>query len=666
MSKIKYCLTCICFLVGTSVFAQPSAIRNQLEKKYTTSESRSLLKELEETEQIRRRELLVYEGNHLTFKSEFVDEFNYFQAQRIERNAVIYFKTHNEVSRLISEVDQLANAEDPIFNQLMGQEMIVGVIDGDLAFNRQIEFSKGTHTKVKLLENWEDKVEEGATEFSTIERRRNHATHVTGTIVAQGISPRALGMAPQAEAFSYKWTNDMAKMGALGQRGILVSNHSYGIAAVDDKKQPLLSADFFGSYTTDAVNMDKIAYRYPYLQPVVAAGNDKLYATLINPTKDGMDLLLGHANAKNAIVVGAIGMGKEGDLRETDFSSTGPTNDFRIKPDIVAIGEEVFSSAYQYRYSTGEIEKDNLYAILSGTSMAAPSVSGILLLWQQWAITQNQFPYKAATMKGIMINSAEEMPFQKGPNARTGWGVINAWNGIQLLDAAKKDKAFIGEEYLQNKQQKKVQVKLTEKVNRLSFTIVWTDVEGTYQEKNFQEYSGIKQLVNDLDIRVYKDGEIYLPWRLLESFGNDPAVQGDNTVDNVERIDIDQPEIGSYDVVISHKGALVNKIQDFSLIINSDVYSGVQKIVEDFEENVQQLVAWPNPVEDVLHVEIPKTLTFAAVQATVHDRNGRLLYDVPLAGSNRQSFNLSFLSSGMYFFQLKGGGQKYQIKFIKK
>lgn len=666
MFRIKFFLTLVTVLVGTSVFAQSSAIRNQLKKKYTTSESSSLLKELKEVEKIRQRELSIYKNQHFAFKSEFVDENNYFQAQRIERNAVIYFKTHNEMSRMISGVDQMLTSENPSISGLAGQEMVVGVIDGDLAFHRHVEFAKGTQTKVKLLDSWDEKIDEGAVEFRTMERRRSHATHVTGTILAQGVNSKALGLAPEAEAFSYKWTNDMAKMADLGQKGILVSNHSYGIAAVDDKKQPLLPSDFFGTYTTDAVNMDKIAYRYPYLQPVVAAGNDKIYAEIINPTKHGMDLLLGHANAKNAIVVGAVGLGKDGSLRETDFSSNGPTNDFRIKPDIVAIGEDVYSSAYQYRYSTGEVEKTNLYAILSGTSMATPSVSGILLLWQQWAIAQNHFPYKAATIKGIMINSAEAMSFQVGPNARTGWGIINAWNGVQLLEAAKEKKAFIGEEYLKNKQERKFQFSLTEQVNRLSFTIVWTDVEGTYQEKNFQEYTGIKHLVNDLDIRVRKDGKLYLPWRLVDSFGNDPAVQGDNTVDNVERIDIDQPEIGTYEVVISHKGSLINNIQDFTLIVNSDRYSGVQKMFEDVEDNEKQLVAWPNPVEDVLNVEIPTDLTFSALKATVHDSNGKRIYEVPLAGSNRQSFNFSSLSSGMYFFQLTGGNQKYQIKFIKK
>ena len=666
MFKIKYIFAFSCLVLGTNIQAQSKAIRSHLQKQYTTSESSQLTDELEIARKARQRDLKLYQRENIEFKSEFTDEVNYFQAQRVEGNTVIYYKTLNEVARNIHGVDQLVQAADPALNQLMGQDMVVGVIDGDMAFVKHIEFAQGAQSKIKVMEDWEENSNEGSPTFLTLERRRNHATHVVGTILAQGVNRAAMGMAPLAEAFSIKWTDDMAKMNYLAQQGILVTNHSYGIAAVDDNKKPLLPPEYFGAYTIDASNMDRIAYMYPYLQPVVAAGNDRDKANLINPTKQGMDLLLGHANAKNAIVVGAIGLGRNGSLRETAFSSNGPTNDFRIKPDIVAIGEDVLSSAYQYRFSDGSIEKNNLYARLSGTSMAAPTVSGILLLWQQWAILNHSFPYRAATIKGVMVNSAEDMPYQIGPNARTGWGMINAWNGIQLLNAAKNKKAVIEESVLRDKQIQTFQISLTEKVNRLSFTLSWTDVEGKYEKLNFVESTGIKHLVNDLDIRVYKEGQVYLPWRLIENYNNEAAVKGDNVVDNLERIDISQPELGSYEVVVSHKGTLTNKIQDFSLLVNSDTYTGVQPQFENVEASDAKLIAWPNPVEDVLHLEIPSNFVFSSFHAVIHNSVGKQILEIPIAASNRQSLNLSFLSSGMYYFQIKNADVKYQIKFIKK
>ncbi|MGG5576896.1 S8 family serine peptidase [Myroides sp. C15-4] len=666
MSKIKSFLLFSLFVTGTSMFAQSAAIRQQLNKQYTTNEAISVIRALAKKESMEQKELLNYKKKNHAFKEQFVDEANYFQAQRIERNKVIYFKTHNEVTKSVSGVNQLVASDNPAFNQLLGQQMLVGIIDGALVFDRHVEFAKGGGTKVELLEPWETIMPEDPDEFAVLERRRSHATHVAGTVIAQGVDAKAQGMAPAAQAVSYRWGNDRTKLAQLAQQGILVSNHSYGIAAIDNQKTPLVSTDFFGAYNIDAANMDKIAYLYPYLQPVVAAGNDKTHAELINPSKKGMDLLLGHANAKNAIVVGAIAIGNSGNLQETDFSSTGPTNDFRIKPDIVAIGENVYSSIYQYRFATGEMEKANLYAFLSGTSMATPAVSGILLLWQQWALEHKNFPYKAATLKGLMINSAEYLPRQTGPNASTGWGLINAWNGVQFLEAADKKDAFIREDRLLNGQMHAYHVQLTEEVKRLSFTISWTDVEGKYSELNFVEENRLKQLVNDLDIRVTKDGETFFPWRLTNSFIHSEAVKGDNTVDNVERIDIDDPQRGTYEVVISHKGKLMNSLQDYSLLINSDTYKGVT--VEDtlVDETPQALVAWPIPAVEVLHLEIPTDFIFSSLEATIHNSTGTLIQTLPITASNRQNINVSFLSSGMYFLQVKGGDKKYQVKFIKQ
>lgn len=666
MFKIKYFLSLVVFLVGTSIYAQSLAIRKQLQQKFTTTEAVQAIKEIEQKNEDAQQILQRYSKQNRLFKEQFVDEMNYYQAQRIERNTVIYFKTLNTVSRTLSGIDQMLASTDNSINQLEGQSMIVGIIDGDLVFDKHIEFAKPAQSRVHLLEIWDENIEEEAAGFSAVERRRTHATHVAGTIIAQGKNPKSKGMAPEAEAYSYKWDKDSSKMGYLAQKGILVTNHSYGIAAVDDQKRPLLPVDYFGAYTTDAVNMDKIAYVYPYLQPVVAAGNDKVYTEIVNPEKGGMDLLLGHATAKNAIVVGAIGLDHTGRVQETDFSSNGPTNDFRIKPDIVANGLEVYSSAYQYLFSTGEIEKNNLYAVLSGTSMAAPSVSGILLLWQQWALEHKNFPYKAATLKGIMINTAQELGGQKGPNAKTGWGLIDAWHGVQLLTAASKNQAVVNEETLIDNNVNTKQIRIDEKVDRLSFTICWSDVEGKYEEANFKEFNGVKNLVNDLDLRVYKDGVVYFPWKLTESFTHSEAVRGDNIVDNVERIDIDSPELGTYEIVISHKGKLVNKIQDYSLLVNSNTYKGVVLENTEIGEQNKQLIAWPNPADEIVNVEIPNDFIFSALKATIYDSTGKQITTIPMIAANRQSLKVSFLASGIYFLRIEGAAKKYQVKFIKK
>lgn len=652
-------------LVGASLSAQTPSIRQQLQQQYTTNAAKQTLSEIAIDANRESKKLQKYQKNKQHFKMQFTDEANYFQAQRIERNAVIYFKTHNVIARQVSGVNQLNMSNNPAFSTLLGQQMMVGVIDGDLAFAKHIEFGGIKQSRVLHKDQWEI-IDDDNSDFVAIERRRNHATHVVGTIVGEGKKKEAKGMAPKAEALSYQWMGDMVKLGELGKQGILVSNHSYGIASVDDEKQPLVPRDYFGAYSIDAVTMDRLTYIYPYLQPVVAAGNDKLYADIVNPDKKGMDLLLGHATAKNAIVVGAVGFNNLSMLHETEFSSNGPTNDFRVKPDIVAIGQEVLSSAYQYRFTTGEIEKDNLYIVLSGTSMAAPSVSGILLLWQQWALNHHNFPYKAATIKGVMINSATNFSEEKGPNAKTGWGIINAWNGIQLLNASEKGQAVVKEKSLLNNTSNKLQIDVLEPMEQLSFTICWTDVNGKYSEANFSETRANRALVNDLDLRVYKDGKEYFPWKLTEQFVGSKAIQGDNQVDNVERIDIDNPTLGRYEVVVSHKGKLVNQVQDYSILVNANTYSGVVLVSENEEQEQEQLLAWPNPVSQTLNIEIPQSLVFSALEGAIYDQKGSYITKMPMQATNRQSLNVSFLAKGMYFLTIKGGEKKYQIKFIKK
>ncbi|WP_233266197.1 S8 family serine peptidase [Myroides fluvii] len=666
MPKMSALWSILFVLGGVSLSAQSPAIRQQLQQKYTTEDAEHIQLQIEKEAASASEKLREYQKHNRYFKAQFTDEVNYYQAQRMERNTVIYFKTHNVISRASSGVNQLSESTNPTFNALLGQQMVVGVIDGDLVFPKHKEFSGQPQGRVKILDKWEVNTEEGTRTFVDLERRRNHATHVTGTILAEGKNREAKGMAPKAEALSYQWNNDMVKLGNLGRQGILVSNHSYGIAAVDDNKQPLLPKEYFGTYSIDAVHLDQLTYLYPYLQPVIAAGNDKLYANIVNPEKQGMDLLLGHANAKNAIVVGAISLQASGIFEETEFSSNGPTNDFRIKPDIVAIGKDVLSTAYQYRFTNGDIEKDNLYTTLSGTSMAAPSVAGILLLWQQWRLNHSHFPYKAATIKGIMINSAKPFSQEKGPNARTGWGVVHAWNGIQLLDAANNKQAVIREETLLNKESKVIRISVEEPMDQLSFTICWTDVAGTFKEENFSETNASKTLVNDLDLRVYKDGIVYFPWKLTERFVESKAVQGDNQVDNVERIDIENPALGVYEVVVSHKGQLKNQVQDYSLIVNGNTYNGVVLLAEQEEKDVEQVVAWPNPVEEILNIEIPQPFVFTALEVVIYDQSGKYITSLPIQAANRQSLNVSFLSRGMYFLTITGAFKKYQVKFIKR
>ena len=246
-----------------------------------------------------------------------------------------------------------------------------------------------------------------------------HAAHVTGTIIASGVQAQAKGMAWQANAIGYDWNNDTAEATTAAAGGMLVSNHSYGYDST------LIPDAWFGQYGQDAVDWDTILYNAPYYLMMVAAGNDGNDDSSNGAPLDGQsayDKLSGHATAKNNLVV-ANGLDATIDangnlisVSRNSSSSEGPTDDYRIKPDIMGNGTGVYST-----YETS----DTAYNSITGTSMASPNVTGTLLLLQEHYNNLNGNFMRAATLKGLVLHTADDVA-PAGPDAQTGWGLLNA------------------------------------------------------------------------------------------------------------------------------------------------------------------------------------------------------------------------------------------------
>lgn len=380
-----------------------------------------------------------------------------------------------------------------------------------------------------------------------------HMTHVTGTVAASGVVPAAKGMATHTNIRAFDWTNDLSEVvNEILNNGLLLSNHSYGFRLIN------LPTWFVGAYSNSSRNWDQIHHAAPYYLMVTSAGNDG-NNTNAEPNSFGFDKLSGNKTSKNNLVIGNAQdatVTQNGTLVSVQISSSssqGPTDDNRIKPDIAGNGTLVFSSNSQ---------SDNDYATYSGTSMSGPNVMGSLLLLQQYYEQLNGRFMRSSTLKGLVCHTANDAG-AVGPDPVFGWGLLNAKYAAETIKENGL-KAFIGEEILENNEVFSMFVE-SDGLQPLLASITWTDLPGIANTGNLNETT--PALVNDLDIRITRNSDTFFPWKLAP-FATDLATRNsDNAVDNVERIQIDNPVAGTYTITVSHKGTLVQNQQNFSLII---------------------------------------------------------------------------------------------------
>ncbi len=505
----------------------------------------------------------------------------------------------------------------------------------------------------------------------------NHATHVAGTLVGRGANPTAKGMAWQAPLDAHDWTQDEAEMALAASRGMLISNHSYGqiggwlwdsyssswvwfgSANISEEEDYT-----FGFYDEKAANWDAIAYDAPYYLIVKSAGNDRGDGPGAFPQtaekdggEDGYDCITSSGNAKNVLTVGAVrsipdSYEKADDVVMSTFSSWGPTDDGRIKPDICGNGVSVFSSL---------ASSNSAYGNASGTSMSAPNVAGSLLLLQEHYENLNgkgNF-MRAATLKALAIHTADEAGVSEGPDYQFGWGLMNSTKAAQLISQDfLENNALIREEKLNNQETFQISYK-PDGSEPLVITLAWTDLAGTPTPISLNPTT--LMLVNDLDIRISDGSQEYLPYILDPAQPNQPATRGDNFRDNVEKIFIPNPDPNkTYTITISHKGQLQSGAQDFSFIISGvnvpprfayDV--GIIEIDGFNEQGCNNLI---NPQIKLVNFG-KETLTAINIEYQLNDQNPQAIqWQGSLASKEELAITLPPLRAG------DGFGQQFQVK----
>ena len=429
----------------------------------------------------------------------------------------------------------------------------------------------------------------------------SHATHVAGTMVARGmLVPAAKGMSyGMAYLDAYNWTSDESEMASAAAAGMNVSNHSYGYATGWELDgdwywhgDMSVSTDedyMFGFYDDHTRDWDEIAYNAPYYTIVISAGNDRndnctgghyhleggswVWANDSHDPDGDYDCLGSPHTAKNAIIVGAVedipaGYSQPSDVVLTSFTSWGPTDDGRIKPDIVANGDALYSCT-----NTGNSD----YATKSGTSMSAPNCSGSLnLLVRHYEDTHGGTTPLSSTMKAVLVQTADEAGSNPGPDYEFGWGLMNTLHAADLIALDSTDPGRIREDTLPP------DVWVTSLFffdasgsDPVRVTLAWTDPPGTPPPPSVDPAD--LMLVNDFDLRLQhlESDTRYEPYVLDPSNPSNAATTGDNFRDNVEQIYIASPPAGIYLATVSTKGPLSGGHRSYSLVASEKMRRGL-------------------------------------------------------------------------------------------
>ncbi len=512
-----------------------------------------------------------------------------------DRGNPLYFTTHN-VNAAISTGSNLLRTSP--YN-LTASNLTIGMWDGGSGRSTHQEFGG------RLI------VKDGAAAI-------DHATHVGGTLAAAGVVISAQGMATAALVDSYDWNSDKTEMTAAGAAlprelgKILLSNHSYGYLtgwAYVNGGNPFrvwewhgdgttaAGFDFdFGRYNTQARDSDSLAYSLPYYLVFRSAGNERTdnpsqgqtvalspggttavaFDSALHPTGDG-SYRSGYENigfdavAKNVITIGSVTDAVANGLRDpsrassSSFSSWGPTDDGRIKPDLVANGDGIYSALNG---------SNSAYGTSSGTSMSSPNAAGTSAqLVEEYRRLFPGSDMRSSTLKALLLHTANDLG-NTGPDYVFGWGLLNGKAAADLLrdHSANPMKKRLAEDKVASTRPSVSQEFVWDGVSLIRATLVWTDPAGTSTTTNDLRSARLR---HNLDLKIIApDGTTHLPWVMPfvgqwtpQSMGL-PATTGINNTDNVEQVLITAPAVsGTYRVVVSYQGTL-SADQFYALLID--------------------------------------------------------------------------------------------------
>ena len=392
---------------------------------------------------------------------------------------------------------------------------------------------------------------------STADKHSGHGTHVACTVLGDGSQGGYSGVATSTELYFQAMENDnTGNFQSPSLNYLLNSAYSAGASTHTNSWGSSLESDQ-GKYTSESEDVDDRANYYDRyynghsgLTILFAAGNDGPDSGTVGAP----------STAKNTITVGNHQNRYSGAPDSImSGSSRGPTDDGRIKPDILAPGGYVRSCRAQEATDTGSSTWSNTYYLeYTGTSMAAPNTAGAAIMVREYLeeIALRPSP-QGALVKALLILGAQDIGTRDIPNDDEGWGRLDLRNtlaptsgqGIWVDDRSVLSGTGNSKTYSFN---------ISQANSGFKTVLVWSDERGS-------PFSNT-QLVNNLDIEVTNpSGIVYLG----NDFSNGRSTTGGNTdnLNNVEVVLVDNAELGVWTVKVKDAYHGGSKAQPFAIAV---------------------------------------------------------------------------------------------------